>query len=83
MSDLPQKHHAAAVALAEELVDTVRGEVQRLLDGLADRPKPGAKQDARDAVIRILEANTKLWRFIECKKPLPLVGSDSAVSNKA
>lgn len=70
MTDLPEQYRADAVAMGEKLVDLIRRDAQVLLDGLADRPKPGAKARAREAVSRILSENAKLWRYVEGKKPL-------------
>lgn len=75
MTDLPEQHHAATVDQTEALIDLIRGNAQAILNGLADRPKPGDKQRAREAARKIIHANGDLWRFIEGKKPITIVGS--------
>lgn len=75
---LPQRHHAAVVEQTEALVDLIRHKAQTILNGLADRPKPGAKAKAREAVREVITANGELWKFIEGKKPVNLVASETA-----
>lgn len=82
MTKLPENHHAEAITRAEALIDLILQNVQTVLNGLADRPKPGTKKQARGAIKEILEANRELWRFIELKKPVQLVASDTPVCNR-
>ncbi len=70
MTDIPEEHHAEIACRAEALVHKVQSEMQAILDGLADLPKPGAKSRAREATARVLRANADLWQFIEGKKPV-------------
>ncbi len=75
MTDLSPQYHAAAMDRAEALVALIRSKAQTILNGLADRPKPGAKAAAREAVADLLRENGELWRFIEGKKPVLIIPS--------
>lgn len=70
MTDLPEKYHAEVVEQFEELAKLIHSKGQTILNGLADRPKPGDKAKARDAAKAIIFASHELWKFMEGKKPL-------------
>lgn len=77
MTDLPEKYHAEVVDRFEELAKLIHATGQTILNGLADRPKPGDKAKARDAAKAIIFASHELWEFVEGKKPVVLTtGND-------
>lgn len=80
MTKLPQQHHAEAVARAEALLALLNRDAHHLLNGLADRPKPGAKQKAREVATAILKESYEVYRFIEGHTPVRIVcsGEESA-----
>jgi len=72
-----QREADANVARAAEafLAEASAAKPSMVLDGLADRPRPGAKQKARDSFTRLLRSLHRLRTTVEFSKPLQLVGS--------
>lgn len=64
---------------AEEFLSEVSGMLpSEVLDGLADRPRPGCKKRAREAFTRLLKSIHGLRTAAETARPLALVPSEKS-----
>ncbi len=76
MTDRPR---AEAVVLAVEALlhgKDYHRTINSILAGLADRPKPGAKREAREACKDLLDTIKTLKMAVYLLKPPPLVASE-------
>lgn len=66
---------AAIISAAEALLAMSHADTKAILEGLANRPGPGAKKRAREAFIAHLKALGDFRDAVSSVKGIPIVGS--------
>lgn len=75
MDDIERKFHLMMTA-AEQLISLSSADAKDLLDGLADRPRPGAKVRARAALTAHLKDMGEFRKTVSGLKYVEITGSD-------
>lgn len=72
MDDYPESRCLKVTEATEQFLRTVSSTPSDVLNGLADRPKPGQKAKAREAYVTLLQQIHALRRVVEGSRPLRL-----------
>lgn len=75
--DREAERNREVTAAAEAFLEALRGINRQISEGLADRPRPGAKAQARDAHRALLHEIHRLRMVVELTKPVRIVASEA------